>query len=432
MRHNLLHYTSNRDDWGAFPTIVSGDGCIVVDRDGREYIDGLAGLFTTQVGHGRGELVDAAAAQMSELAFFPNWSLHHPAVLNLSARLRELAPGDLDATFFVCSGSEAVEAMLKIVRQYHAAQGHPLRHKIVTRRGAYHGTTMGALAMTGLPSIKASVEPLPGGFLHAPNTQHESAADLLIELLEHEGPENVAAVVLEPVQNGGGCLVPPEGYWARIRDFCDQHGILLVADSVICAFGRLGTWFGIERFGVEPDLVTFAKGLTSGYVPMGGVLLSERVRAGLQREDMLLHGATFGGHPVAAAVALESTRIIERERLLERVLEAESHFEAEMRRVARAHDIAKDARGMGYFWAIEIDPRRGDGRPLDAAERDRHLRDELYHTLVGMGLLCRFDDRDSPVIQVAPPLVADRALISRIAEILDRALGSLEESLGYR
>ncbi len=431
----MLHFTPFSEDWGRLPVIVSGEGCYVTDAEGNRYIDGLAGLFTTQVGHGRSELAEAASRQMRELGFFPNWSFQHPRSLELAARLAELAPGDLSTSFFVSSGSEAVETVIKLARQYHKANGEPTRYKVISRKIAYHGTTLGALSVTGLPAFRGPFEPLLQGFMHVPNTQQdpEGAADAIEEAIEFGPPETVAAVVLEPVQNAGGCLVPPEGYWQRVREICDEYGVLLVSDAVICAFGRLGEWFGIERFGVVPDMTSFAKGITSGYLPMGGVVVSDRVRDTLRENaPMFFHGSTFGGHPVSAAVALENLRIIEREGLLDNVRSLEGHFESELRRMAEGHPIVKDVRGMGFFWAVEVRPERADGTPLAGEEYERYFKGVVSRKLLEGGLICRFDDKDEPVIQYSPALVADREVISRIAEITDGALTELERELGYR
>lgn len=431
----MLHFTPFSEDWGRLPVIVSGEGCYVTDAEGNRYIDGLAGLFTTQVGHGRSELAEAASRQMRELGFFPNWSFQHPRSLELAARLAELAPGDLSTSFFVSSGSEAVETVIKLARQYHKANGEPTRYKVISRKIAYHGTTLGALSVTGLPAFRGPFEPLLQGFMHVPNTQQdpEGAADAIEEAIEFGPPETVAAVVLEPVQNAGGCLVPSEGYWQRVREICDEYGVLLVSDAVICAFGRLGEWFGIERFGVVPDMTSFAKGITSGYLPMGGVVVSDRVRDTLRENaPMFFHGSTFGGHPVSAAVALENLRIIEREGLLDNVRSLEGYFESELRRMAEGHPIVKDVRGMGFFWAVEVRPERADGTPLAGDEYERYFKGVVSRKLLEGGLICRFDDKDEPVIQYSPALVADREVISRIAEITDDALTELERELGYR
>jgi adenosylmethionine-8-amino-7-oxononanoate aminotransferase len=431
----MLHFTPYAEDWSKLPVIVSGDGSYVTDDLGNTYIDGLAGLFTTQVGHGRTELADAAHKQMKELGFFPNWSFQHPRSLELAARLSEIAPGDLNSTFFVSSGSEAVETVIKLARQYHKANGEPGRYKIISRDVAYHGTTMGALSVTGLPGFKAPFEPLPSGFFHVRNTQQdpEGAADAIEQMIETEGPELVAAVILEPVQNAGGCLVPPPDYWRRVREICDRHGVLLVSDAVICAFGRLGEWFGIERFDVVPDMTSFAKGVTSGYLPMGGVVVNDRIASTLRENaSMFMHGSTFGGHPVSSAVALENIAIMEREKLLQNVHDLEGHFGDELRRMAADHPIVKEVRGMGFFWAVEVRHERPDGTPLEEDEYQKYFKGVVSRKLLEGGLICRFDDKDDPVIQFSPALVSDREVLSRIAEITDGALTELERELGYR
>jgi adenosylmethionine-8-amino-7-oxononanoate aminotransferase len=448
----MLHFTPYAEDWSKLPVIVSGEGSYVTDDRGNTYIDGLAGLFTTQVGHGRTELADAAHKQMKELGFFPNWSFQHPRSLELAEKLAEIAPGDLSSTFFVSSGSEAVETVIKLARQYHYSMGEGQRHKVISRKIAYHGTTMGALSVTGIPYFKAPFEPLLQGFMHVNNTQQdpEGAADAIEEAIEFGPPETVAAVILEPVQNAGGCLVPPPDYWKRVREICDRHGVLLVSDAVICAFGRLGEWFGIERFDVVPDMSTFAKGVTSGYSPMGGVIVNEKVSAGLRSSahtfehgssfggpsvnslPMFMHGSTFGGHPVSSAVAMENIRIIEREKLLENVHNLEGHFGDELKSLAADHPIVKEVRGMGFFWAVEVKPERADGTPLEDDEYQKYFKGVVSRKLLEGGLICRFDDKDDPVIQYSPALVSDREVLSRIAEITDGALTELEKQLGYR
>ncbi|CAA9431080.1 MAG: Omega-amino acid--pyruvate aminotransferase [uncultured Rubrobacteraceae bacterium] len=431
----MLHFTPYAEDWSKLPVIVSGEGSYVTDDKGRSYIDGLAGLFTTQVGHGRAELAEVAAKQMKELGFFPNWSFQHPRSLELAAKISEIAPGDLNSTFFVSSGSEAVETVIKIARQYHKVNGEPGRYKIISRDVAYHGTTMGALSVTGLPSFKAPFEPLPGGFFHVKNTQQdpEGAADAIEQMIEAEGPDQVAAVILEPVQNAGGCLVPPPDYWRRVREICDRHGVLLVSDAVICAFGRLGEWFGIERFDVVPDMTSFAKGVTSGYLPMGGVVVNDKIAHTLKDgASMFMHGSTFGGHPVSSAVALENIRIMERENLLQNVHDLEGHFGGELRRMASDHPVVKEVRGMGFFWAVEVNPQKADGTPLEGDEYQKYFKGVVSRKLMEGGLICRFDDKDEPVIQFSPALVSDKEVLSRIAEITDEALTELEKELGYR
>ena len=431
----MLQFTPNSEDWSKLPVIVSGKGCYVTDDKGRSYVDGLAGLFTTQVGNGRTEIAEAAAGQMKDLGFFPNWSFQHPKSLELAEKLAQIAPGDLDTSFFVSSGSEAVETAIKLARQYHKANGDAERYKVISRKVAYHGTTLGALSATGLPAFKAPFEPLLQGFAHVANTHQdpEGAADAIEEAIDFGPPETVAAVILEPVQNGGGCLVPPEGYWKQVRKICDRHGVLLISDGVICAFGRLGEWFGVERFGAVPDMTTFAKGVTSGYSPMGGLVAGPRITETMRENvSMFMHGSTFGGHPVSAAVALENIKIMEREKLLDNVHALEGHFGDELKRMAAEHSLVREVRGMGFFWGVEIRAEWPDGTPITGQDYQKYFKGVLPQSLLKNGLICRFDDKEDPVIQYAPALIADREVLSRIAEITDQALSELEHEINHR
>ncbi|MGZ4772996.1 MAG: aspartate aminotransferase family protein, partial [Ilumatobacteraceae bacterium] len=340
-RHLWMHFTS----LGAFadaevPVIARGEGCYVWDQHGKRYLDGLSGLFTVQVGHGRAELGRAAAKQAETLGYFPVWSFAHEPAIELASRLAALAPGDLNRVFFTPSGGDAVDTAIKLSRQYFKLRGQPARTKVISRTLAYHGTSIGALSVTGIPSIKTPFEPLMPGAIKVQtpyryrchDCQHLDActlrcADDLELRIEMEGPETVAAVFMEPLQNTGGAFAPPAGYWARIREICDRHGVLLVSDEVICAFGRLGHMFGSDRYGYQPDLVTFAKGVTSGYSPLGGVMVSDRIAEPFLAEpNTFLHGQTFGAHPVSCAVANANLDILEREDLCGHVLAHQARF----------------------------------------------------------------------------------------------------------
>ncbi len=310
-RHLWMHFTR----MGSYenhevPVIVRGEGCYVYDEHGKRYLDGLSALFCVNVGHGRTELADAAARQAKELGFYTNWSYAHPRAIELATRIAELAPGNLNRVFFTSGGSEAVESAWKLAKAYHAARGEKGRYKLIARNLAYHGTSMGALTATGLPALRAPFEPLTPGGHHVPNTNDYRwaeerdplwAADAIEEAIAFEGPETVAAVILEPVQNSGGCFVPQEGYFQRVREICDRHGVLLISDEVICSWGRIGTWFGCERYGYQPDMVTTAKGITSAYAPMGALIAGDHIAEPfLHGKAIFNHGFTFGGHPVAA------------------------------------------------------------------------------------------------------------------------------------
>jgi adenosylmethionine-8-amino-7-oxononanoate aminotransferase len=430
-----MHFTRLGDlDPGRLPVIVRGDGCHVFDERGRRYLDGLAALFCVNAGHGRRELADAARDQAAELAFFQTWGFAHPPAAELAERVARLAPSGLDRVFFTSGGSEAVETALKLARAYHRRRGETGRVKVVARQGAYHGTSLGALSATGLEGIRRDFEPLVPGACHVPNTASPPpagtadplwSAAAIEERIVEEGPETVAAVILEPVQNAGGCLVPPDGYFARVREICDRHGVLLISDEVICAWGRLGHWFGCERYGYLPDLVTTAKGLTSAYAPMGAVVISDRVAEPFVAGDATFaHGFTFGGHPVAAAVALRNLRILEDERLCEHVRANEGRFRQSLESL-RSLPVVGEVRGAGYFYAIELVRDRDAGIPFAPEEHAGLLRD-LPRALMDAGLICRVDDRGGrPVVQLCPPLVAGPDEFAEIHGALSSCLADL-------
>ena len=363
-RHLWMHFTrmgSYADH--EIPVIVRGEGCYVYDEHGKRYLDGLSALYCVNIGHGRGELADAAAAQAKEPAFYTNWGYAHPRSIELAARIAALAPGNLNRVFFTSGGSEAVESAWKLAKAYHAAQGEPRRHKIVSRNLAYHGTSMGALTATALTALRVPFEPLTPGGVHVPNTDSYRwaedrdplwAANAIEEAIEFEGPETVAAVILEPVQNGGGCFVPQEGYFQRVREICDRHGVLLISDEVICSWGRLGHWFGCERYDYLPDMITTAKGISSAYVPLGALIAGDHIAEPfLHGNAIFSHGVTFGGHPVACAVALANIDVIEREDLCGHVRASEARLREVLESLCDL-PIVGEVRGAGYFQAIEL------------------------------------------------------------------------------
>jgi adenosylmethionine-8-amino-7-oxononanoate aminotransferase len=414
--------------------MVRGEGCYVWDSDGKRYLDGLAGLFTVQVGHGRRGIAQAMEAQAETLAYFPLWTYAHPLAIELSERLAGLAPVGLDRVFLTTGGGEAVESAWKLARQYHRARGEPGRYKVITRNIAYHGTTMGALALTGVAELRAPFEPLTPGAIHVENTNRYRCAfcaDLpactlqcaqeIERAIEREGAETVAAVFLEPVQNAGGCFTPPPGYFERVREICDRHGVLLVSDEVICAFGRIGSWFGAERVGSAPDMITMAKGLTSGYSPLGGVMVSDKVAEPfLGGDEMFMHGITFGGHPVGCAAALANLDVFDSEDLIGHVRSNEGAFRAALETLLDL-PIVGDVRGMGYFYGIELVKDRDTRATFDDQESNHLLRDLVSPRLFELGLVCRSDDRGDPVVQLSPPLVAGPVEFERIAEVLRQA-----------
>jgi adenosylmethionine-8-amino-7-oxononanoate aminotransferase len=436
-RHLWLHFTrmaAYAD--GEVPVIVRGDGPYVFDASGKRYLDGLAGLFVSQVGHGRSELAEAASKQASEMAYFPLWSYAHPNAIELAERLARLAPGDLNRVFFTTSGSEAVESAWKLARSYFHQVGEHRRYKVISRDIAYHGSSMGALSITGLADIKHDFEPLVPGSVRVPTTNFYRAplfgdsaeafgrwaADEIERAILREGPESVAAVYVEPVQNAGGCFPPPPGYFARVREICDTYGVLFVSDEVICAFGRLGHYFGAERYGYVPDIITFAKGITSGYSPLGGMLVSDRLMEPfLSGTTTFLHGVTFGGHPVSAAVAMANLDIIEREQLLDNVRSNEAGFRATLERLLDL-PIVGDIRGDGYFYGIELVKDKATKETFTDAESERLLRGFLDTALFDAGLICRADDRGDPVVQLSPPLICTQQHFDEMEQILRAVL----------
>jgi adenosylmethionine-8-amino-7-oxononanoate aminotransferase len=438
-RRNLwLHFTRHSSyAESEIPMIVRGEGQYVFDQHGKRYLDGLAGLFVSQIGHGRADVAEAGARQAAELAYFPLWSYTHPRAVELAERLAGYAPGDLNRVFFTTSGSEAVESAWKLAKQYFRLTGQPGRYKVLSRYIAYHGTSLGALAITGLPDIKMPFEPLPPGGVRVPNTNFYRApefvaddvnafgawaADEIERAILREGPESVAAVYLEPVQNSGGCFPPPPGYFQRVRAICDKYGVLMVSDEVICAFGRLGHIFGCDRYRYTPDIITFAKGVTSGYSPLGGMVVSDRLMEPyLKDENTFLHGVTFAGHPVSCAVALANLDVFEKEDLLGNVRANEGAFRATLEKLYDL-PIVGDVRGDGYFYGIEMVKDKATRETFTDDESERLLRGFLSHALFDAGLICRADDRGDPVIQLSPPLTCTQEHFDEIEQILRSVL----------
>jgi adenosylmethionine-8-amino-7-oxononanoate aminotransferase len=431
-RHLWMHFTrmAAYEDH-ELPIIVRGEGSYVYDEHGKRYLDGLSALFCVNAGHGRAELGEAAAEQAKQLGFYTNWSYAHPKAIELAARIASYAPGDMNRVFFTNSGSEAVESALKLCRAYHKMRGEGTRYKHIAREIAYHGTTMGALSATGIPGLRTPFEPLLQGGCHVPNTNSYHwpegrdplwAADKIEERILFEGPETVSCVILEPVQNAGGCFTPQEGYWQRVREICDRYGVLLISDEVICSWGRLGEWFGAQRYDYLPDLITTAKGITSAYAPMGAVIARDAVADQfMEGKAMFSHGLTFAGHPMAAAVAMANLDIFEGEDLNGHVRTKEAEFRG-MLEGLRDLPIVGDVRGAGYFQAIELVKDQDTRESFSAEESETLLRGYLSGALYENGLICRADDRGDPVIQLSPPLIADTPEFELIEGVLRKVL----------
>jgi len=438
--HLWMHFArqSVMESGAGEPIITKGQGHHIWDSAGKKYIDGLSGLFVVNAGHGRKKLAEVAAKQAEELAFFPIWSYAHPNAIELADRLASYAPGDLNRVFFSTGGGEAVETAFKLAKYFWKLQGRPTKHKVISRAIAYHGTPQGALAITGIPAMKEMFEPItPGGF-RVPNTNYYRAAEMgftgteaefgqwaanrIEEMILFEGPETVAAVFLEPVQNSGGCFPPPPGYFQRVREICDQYDVLLVADEVITGFGRIGNWFASTTYGFEPDMITCAKGMTSGYSPIGATIVNERVYEPFKHgTTAFYHGYTFGGHPVSSAVALANLDIFEDEKLNENVQVNSPIFRKSLEKL-KDLPIVGDVRGDGYFFGIELVKDKATRETFDDAESERLLRGFLSKALYDAGLYCRADDRGDPVIQLAPPLTVGPAEFDEIEGILRSVL----------
>lgn len=421
------------------PIIVKGEGHHIFDSRGKKYFDGLSGLFVVNAGHGRKRLAEVAAKQAEELAFFPLWSYAHPAAIELADKLADYAPGDLNHVFFTTGGGEAVETAFKLAKYFWKLQGRPTKHKVISRYVAYHGTPQGALAITGIPAMKEMFEPVtPGGF-RVPNTNIYRAdemgfpggteeefglwaANRIEEMINFEGPETVAAVFLEPVQNSGGCFPPPKGYFQRVREICDKYDVLLVADEVITGFGRIGDMFASTTYDIKPDMITCAKGMTSGYSPIGACIVSDRLYEPFRHgSTAFYHGYTFGGHPVSSAVALENLAIFEEEGLTDNVKRNSPLFRAALERLTDL-PIVGDVRGAGYFFGIELVKDKVTKETFDDDESERLLRGFLSKALFDAGLYCRADDRGDPVIQLAPPLTIGPAEFDEIEQTLRSVL----------
>jgi adenosylmethionine-8-amino-7-oxononanoate aminotransferase len=443
-RHLLMHFTRNGafgPDGNRLLVLERGEGAYVFDDEGRRYLDGLSSLFCSQLGYSFGEEMAAVAGeQLTKLAFNTNWGTAHPPAIELAEAIAARAPGDLNRVFLTNGGSESVETAWKIVRQYYLAKGEPQRTKAIAREIAYHGVTLGALSFTGVRTMKEPFGASPIPVVRVSNTNRFRAPDgdddaafckRLLEEMERTvvetGPETVAMIIAEPVQNAGGCLVPPEGYWAGLREIADRYGIALVADEVITGFGRIDGYFAAPALGATPDLITCAKGITSAYAPMGAVIVSDRIAEPLYEDGrMLLHGITFGGHPVAAAIALRNIEIFEREGVLENVQAHEAYLGGKLAELKERLPIVGDVRGAGYFWALELVRDAEDSR-FSAEQRERLLRGFLAGRLLEEGLIARADDRGDAVLHLAPPLICGKAEIDEMVTKTEAVLADASD-----
>jgi adenosylmethionine-8-amino-7-oxononanoate aminotransferase len=443
--HLLLHFSKQGVD--DLLVLERGEGPYVFDTTGKQHIDALSSLFCSQIGYSYGEeMAAAAAAQLTTLAFNTNWGTAHPAAIELAEKLASVAPGGLEHVFFTSGGSEAVESAWKLAREHFLAIGQPQRKKAIARHIAYHGVTLGALSFTGVPKFKEPFAPAPIDVTHVSNTNmfrggpdggrvtDEAAyTDQLLREIETAiiaaGPDEVALIIAEPVQNAGGCLVAPEGYWKGLRALADKYGALLMADEVICGCGRLGEWVATGREGIVPDLVSLAKGLTSAYAAMGAVIAHERVVEPIAATGAVVrHGITFGGHPVSAAIALKNMEIFERDGVLENVRNLTPYLREQLSTLLEL-PIVGDVRGDGFFWAMEL-VKDDDNTRFDQAERDSLLRGFLPARLREAGIIARADDRGDSVLQIAPPLISDTGVLDEIVSRLHDVLSDAGVHMG--
>jgi len=411
---------------------ISGQGATLTDVEGREYIDGLGGLWNVNIGHGRAELARAAEAQMRKLAYCSAYSgsSNIPAI-ELARRLSELAYRRLNTTYFTSGGAESNESAFKTARFYWKALGKGEKIKIISRHLAYHGVTMAAMSATGMPPYWKMFEPRMPGFVHIepPYPFHfnqanpgesvgQAAARLLEEAILREGPETVAAFVAEPVQGAGGVIVPPDDYFPRVREICSKYEVLFIADEVITGFGRTGSWFALSHWNVEPDIMVFAKGITSGYLPLGGIMISDTIRDVINSvpyESRWMHAYTYSGHPTCCAVALKNIEIIESEGLVERAAVGGRRL---LEGLQTLYDLKAvgDVRGLGMMAAVELAEDRGTNKSFNAAMKvGDHVRQELMKG----GLFTR---NRADVILLAPPLTTADEQIDQIVETMRKAI----------
>jgi adenosylmethionine-8-amino-7-oxononanoate aminotransferase len=430
---HLLHPLHHPAAHASATTWVSGRGSTITDDSGRDYIDGLAGLWCVNVGHGRRELADAAHAQMCTLAYHSSYagSTNRPAIA-LAEKLSALTYPSINTFFFTSGGAEATESSIKTARFYWKALDRPDKVKVISRRRAYHGLTLAAMSATGLSAFWPMFEPRVPGFLHidppdpyrfagadgATVNVGVAAANLLEEAIVREGADTVAAFIAEPVQGAGGVIIPPPDYFARVREICDRHEVLFIADEVITGFGRTGRWFGLEHYGVEPDIMQFAKGVTSGYIPLGGIGVSDRIREVMNRvppAKRWMHAYTYSGHPTCCAVALKNIEILEREHLVERSRDAGAYLLERLRQLESLEHVGH-VRGQGLIAAVEV---VADKKTKASLPAELNVSQRLTEAMLARGLCTRVV---MDCICLAPPLTIEEHLLDRTVEIIAESI----------
>lgn len=416
-KKHFIHPTSNmkqlQEEGPAF-IFTEGDGIYLKDVEGRTLMDSLSSLWNVNIGHGREELGEVAKEQMSKLAFtsaFSNWS--HEPVIRLAAEIAKWTPGDLNVTFFTSGGSEANDTAFKTVRHYWNVNGKPEKKKIISRKKSYHGVAMGSTSATGLEEFHTFTSSIAPDFHYV-----DSSIESLKATIEKEGADTIAAFISEPVQGSGGVNLPPEGYFEEVRKICDEHDILIISDEVICGFGRTGTLFGMENFGIVPDIITMAKGVTSGYAPLGGMVISERLHKELYEKAAgnFWHGYTYSGHPTAAAVALKNLEIIKEENLIDNVRAMGAHMLKGFERMKEQHEQITDVRGIGLLGAITLERKPG-ADPITP---------KIVAEALKRGLICRsvvYDGQDT--LAFAPPFIINKEQMDEMLDIVNQSIDAV-------
>ena len=434
-----LREPSDMAEKGDPAIFVSGEGVHVTDALGNTSIDGMSGLWLKNVGYGRKEIADAAYEQMLNLTYMPLGTTTEPTI-RLAEKISQIAPGDMTRSFFTSGGSEAVETALKLSRAYFKRVGEPNRTKFISRKGSYHGATMGALALGGSHLYpKLDYEPLMPGVFHVPQPlpyrcefggeTPEECAELCVnaveEMIKFQDPETIAAVFAEPISSPMGCAVPGDNYWPRLREICDRYGVLLIADEVITGFGRTGKMFATEHWGVVPDMMTVAKGITSGYIPMGGCITRGEISDAFigSQKASFKHVITFGGHPVAAAAALKNIEIMEEEGMVENAAKQGVYLLDGLNEMKEKYQMIGDVRGLGLFCGLELVADRGT-KEYFPAEAD--LANRITQGFAENGLLLRGGDR----MNVAPPLCITSSEVDDLVTIMDKVFDQVSKDLG--
>jgi len=436
---HVLHGLYDPSDRESPTVLVGGNGATIQDATGCHYLDGLSGLWNTILGHGREELVEAAAQQMRQLAFCSTYSgLANVPAIELAARLKTLAYDGLTATFFTVSGADANESAFKTARFYWRRQGKPDKVKTLSLEHGYHGLTLAAMSATGLSGYSNMFQPVVPHFVHvrAPYPYRcdfaasgegpgAAAARMLEETIRHEGADTVAAFIAEPVQGAGGVIVPPDDYFPRVREICNRHEILFIADEVITGFGRTGQWFALSHWGVQPDIMTFAKGVTSAYLPLGGMMVGQRIADAIEEAPPMqrwMHASTYSGHPVCCAVALRTLEIIEAEKLVDRVAELGRYM---LNRLHELYDLDSvgEVRGLGLIAAVELVADRATKAVFDPALR---VGERVRRHAQQAGLIVR---NRGDIINLAPPFVISEGQIDEMVSILRHAIAGTTQGL---